>query len=132
VREAGLLQELVRDLLVAARGCPPRCCLGELIRLLVARHLAVGGDPADGHLVVSGEDPATDLHRRDGEALAWAQGVGPHPVDGGGGVDEDRVPVATLLALVQDPERLVDGEGLRIEYLFVCPEVKAASGPATG
>ena len=94
------------------------------------RYLVVGGDPADGHLIVLGEGPATDLHRRDSETLAWAQDVGPHPVDGGGGVDEGRVSMATLLALAQDPERLVDGEGLRIEYLFVCLELEAASGPA--
>ena len=54
-----------------------------------------------------------------------------HPVNSGSRVDEDRVPMATLLAPAQDPERLVDGEIFRIEYLFVCPEVKAASCPAT-
>ena len=32
--------------------------------------------------------------------------VDPHPVDGSCGVDEDCVPIATLLAEVQNPERL--------------------------
>ena len=40
--------------------------------------------------------------------------------------------MATLLTPVQDSERLVDGERLLIEYLFVCLEVKAASVLATG
>ena len=78
--------------------------------------------------------PVTNLHRRDGEALDWTKGVGPHPVDGSGGVDEDRVPVATLLAPVQDPERLVDGENLRTEHLFVClppPHSRCVSGRST-
>ena len=93
---------------------------------------AVGGDPADRYLVVSGKDLVADLHRCNSEALAWTQSVGPHLIDGGGGVDEDRVSMDDLLAPVQDPERLLDSERLGIEYHFVCPEVKAASGPAIG
>ena len=91
VGEAGLLQERVRNLLVVARGCPPRCRLGIRIRLLVARHHAVGGDPADRYLIVAGKEPVAGLHRRNGETLAWTKGIGPHSVDGGGGVDEQRV-----------------------------------------
>ena len=50
------------------------------------------GDLADRRLVVAGEQPAADFHLRDGETLAGAHGVDPHPVDGGGRVDDDCVP----------------------------------------
>ena len=61
--------------------------------------------------------------------LARADGV---PVDGSGRVDEDRVPVAALLALVHNAKCLVDGENLGIEDLLVGVEVEAAARPATG
>ena len=106
--------------------------LGAALAYVSACSLLVGGDPADRYPVVAGKDPIVDPHRRNGESLAWTKGVGRHPVDGGGGIDEDGVIVTALLAPVYDPERLVDGERLRIEYLFVRPEVEAASGTATG
>ena len=81
--KASLPSELVRDLVVA-RGRSACRRLGELIRFLIARYPVVCGDLADDYLVVASEDPATNLHRRDGEMLAWAQGVGPHSADGGG------------------------------------------------
>ena len=130
VREAGLPSELVRDVLVATRGRPTRRRLRELIRLLIACCPAVCGDPANGHLVVPGENPDTDLHCRDGKTLAWAQGVGPHSVDGGGQVDEGRIVVAALLTLVHDAERLVDGENLSVEDLLVRAKVETAAGLA--
>ena len=117
-------------LFVRGRTRPPRCYLDVRIRLLVTRRPAVGGDPADRHLVVSGKDPVTDLHRRNGEALAWTKGIGSHSVDGGSGIDQNGVTVTALLAPVYDSKRLVDGKRLRIEYLLVHPEVEAASGPA--
>ena len=129
--EAGFRQKSVSDLFVAARGCPPRCCLGVRIRPLVTLHPAVGGNPVNRNFVVSGKDRIACLHRRGGETLAWTQDVGPHPVYGGSGVDEDCVPMATLLAPAQDPERLVNGESLHIDYPSARPEVERTSGPAT-
>ena len=70
------------------------------------RHCAMDKDSADRYLVVSGQDPAADLHSRDDQKLAWTKGIDPHPVMGGSGVDEDRVSVATLLTSVRDPKRL--------------------------
>ena len=83
----------------------------------------------DHYLVVSDKGPVADLHRRYSEAQAWTKGVGPHPVDGAGGVDEDRVPIAALLVPAQDPVRLVDYDCLANEYLIFCPEVNSASSP---
>ena len=101
-------------------GC--LAALGELVRL---RYPVVCGDPADGHLVVAGENSVADLHHRDGDALAWAQSVGSHSVYSG---SKDRVPVA---ALVDDAKCLVDGECLSVEDLFVRAEMEAAAGLAT-
>ena len=67
---------------------------------------------------------ATDLRRRDGEALVWAQSIDHHSAGGGGRVHEDRVWVVTLLAPVQDPERPVDGKCPRIKYLLFVPRCK--------
>ena len=62
-------------------------------------------------------------------SLAGAEGVAPHSVDGGGGVDEHCVPVTVLLALVQGAKGLVYCKGLRVEDLFFGSEVVAASDP---
>ena len=107
-------------------GC--LAALGELVRLLVAWYPVVCGDPVDGHLVVAGENSVADLHHRDGDALAWAQSVGSHSVYSG---SKGRVPVAALLALVDDAKCLVDGERLSVEDLFVRAEMEAAAGLAT-
>ena len=57
------------------------------------------------------------------------EGVAPHSVDGGGGIDEHRVLVSAFLSLVDDAEGLVNGESLRVVHLLVGPEVVAAPGP---
>ena len=132
VREGGLPPELVGDAIVAilaAGGCAAGRRPRVLICHLVALDSMVRWDPADGDLVASSEDAVTGLHRRDGEALAWANDVGPHPVDGGCRVDEDSVAVAALLASVQDANGSPDGEYLCVKDLLVCTEVVAASGP---
>ena len=85
----------------------------------------------DHYLVVSNKDPVGDLHRRYGEAQAWTKGVGHHPVDGAGGADDNRVPIAALLELAQDPVRLVDYDCLRNKYLIFGPEVNLASSLAS-
>lgn len=54
-----------------------------------------------GGLVDSAEDPGIDLCRRDGEALARANGICPHSVDGSRRVCEEGIPVAALLTLVK-------------------------------
>ena len=64
-RHTGLFASLLPWRTHPPSRCAPPCC---------------ERDPADSHFVVSGEDPAADLHRRDGEALAWVQSVGPYPV----------------------------------------------------
>ena len=91
VRESGLVEQLVGGGVVAAwcRAARRRLCIG--IRLLVALNLIVGGYPADSNLVVASEDEVADLDRRNGESLARADVVGPHPLNGGGGVGEERV-----------------------------------------
>ena len=61
-----------------------------------------------------------------------SEGVGPHPVDSGGRVDEQSVAVTTLLALVHDVKCLVNGENFDIEDPLLGAEVEAASGLAFG
>ena len=82
----------------------------------------MGGDLADRYLVVAGEDRsqtsiAAIAKRWPGpKALVLTRSMA---------VKSTKTAlVATLLAPVQDPERLVNVERLRIEYPFVCPEVK--------
>ena len=95
VRESGLVEQLVGGGVVAAwcRAARRRLCIG--IRLLVALNLIVGGCP---DLVVASEDAVADLDRRNGESLARADVVGPHPLNGGGGVGEERVASPALLS----------------------------------
>ena len=50
---------------------------------------------------LSREDSCADLGGCDSEALAGAEGIAPHPIYSGGGVDENRVPMAALLVLVE-------------------------------
>ena len=90
------------------------------------------GDPADGYLVVPGNDLAANLDSRDGEALALTQIFSSHPADGGGRVDKNREAVAALLTLVYDSECLVDSKDLRLEDLLVYAEMEVPAGPATG
>ena len=132
MREAGLSPELLWDVIASARGCPARCCLGELICLLVAWHLPVCGESADGYLIAPSEDSVADLRRRGGEALVWSEGVVSHPVDGRREINEHRAAVTTLLALAQDAKCLVNGEHLDVEDFLVGTEVEAATSPATG
>ena len=66
--------------------------------------------------------------RSKGKQKSLVTCVVPYPGDGGGGVDEHRVPVATLLSLIEGVECLVDGEGLRVKDLLVGLEMEAASG----
>ena len=47
------------------------------------------------------------------------------------GVDEERVAMPALLALVDEAECLVNSEHVRVEKLLVRAEMVAASGPAT-
>ena len=125
MREACLSPKLVQDIVAAALGRPARRtrppCRGLESRCVQG--------PSGFHFFVAGEDSVAELHRCDGEALAWAHGVGSHPVDDGG---EDRVPVAALLALVYDAKRLVDCENLGVEDLLVYAEIEVAAGSATG
>lgn len=79
MRVAGLIQEHLRDVVVAARGCSPRCCPGIRICLLVLRHPVLGGDSADLYLIISGQDRAAYLHRRHGQTLARTkEGIDPN------------------------------------------------------
>ena len=91
----------------------------------------MGGDPADGDLVSTLEDPVARVHRREGVALARTEHISSHPLDGCGEVDEEGVATPALLAAVDKAEYLVDGEYLRVEYLLVRAEVVATPGPAT-
>ena len=91
------VQELVGGVLATGRrplGRRPR----ELVRLLIAWDPAVRGNPSDRDRVVAGEDPIADLHRRDGEALAWTKG------------NEQRILPPVLLSLVEDAECSVKGK----------------------
>ena len=79
MRVAGLTQEHLRDVVIAARGCSPRCRPGIRICLLVLRHPALGGDSADRYLILSGQDWAAYLHRRPGQTLARTKdGIDPN------------------------------------------------------
>ena len=100
------------------------------------------GGLADGDLVVPAQYSGADLHNCHGEALAGADGVcvilyfypatcGPkaHGSSSAAGpmmsfpaqfiAAVDRVSVVSLLPLVKDAERSVDGESFRIEDLFI-------------
>ena len=86
-------------------------------------------DPPDGDIVVSCKDARAGLDSCHREPLARAEGIASHPLDGGGGVDENRVLVPALLSLLKGAEGLVDGEGLYVEDLLVGAQAVAASGP---
>ena len=75
-------------------GGRPLC---KLVGRLVAAGPTMCWDPPDGDIVVSCEDARADFDGRHLEALARAEAVVPHSVDGGGGADEHRVPVPALL-----------------------------------
>lgn len=87
------------------------------------------GDSADSDLAASGEISGADLHRRDGEALTWDDGICPDSVDGSGRVYEHGVSVSAFLTLVKGTESLVDGVGLRAEDLLVRAEVVTLASP---
>lgn len=107
MRETGFPSVLVRDF--AAGSLPFGCGLGVLARSLTAGGIVVCGDPADGDLILSTQDAGADLRGGDGEPLSRADGVHPHPVDGGREVHGDGVPVVAFLTLVQDAGCPVDG-----------------------
>ena len=71
-----------------------------------------------------------------GEARPSADGLGPrlapnspYSLDGGGGVHGNRVAVTTLLPLVKDAMRPIDGVNLRVEDLLIGAEAGALAGP---
>ena len=75
-------------------------------------------------------DAVADLDGRHGEALGWAQGICPHPLDGSGGIGENSEVSPRSLKPLKPKQRLVDGEDLSVEDLLVAAEVEAASRPA--
>ena len=87
----------------------------------------MGWNPSDSGPVVPGHHPAAALDGRYAEALARSNGIGPDPVDCGGGVYEDRISVAPLLPLVDHLDSLCDGIYLRVEHLLVVAKMKAAA-----
>ena len=81
----------------------------------------------DGDLISTGEDEVADLDSRHRKALAWTQGVRPHPLDSGGGIDKDGKPAAGSLVALDPEELLVNGEDLGVEDLLARAEVEATS-----
>ena len=73
----------------------------------------------DGDPVAPGDDPLAGLNRPDGESLAGAEGVCPHPFDDGRRVREEHEAASDLLSLLKPEEGLIDCEDLRVKDLLV-------------
>ena len=87
----------------------------------------MGWNPPDSDLVVPRHHSVAALDGRYAEALTRSDGVGPDPVDCGGGVYEDRILVSPFLPLVDHFDSLCDGIDLRVEHLLVVAKMKAAA-----
>ena len=68
------------------------------------------GDPADGSLITTADDPAAYLYGCDGVGLTRAKSIRAYPLDGCGRVREEGVLAVVLLAAVEDAECLIDGK----------------------
>lgn len=97
VRGDSLVKQLVGGGVVASRcvAARRRLCVG--ISRLVTLDPVVGGYRADGDPIVPGENAVADLDYHNGETLARAGVVGPHPLDSHSAVGEERVSPSTLL-----------------------------------
>ena len=92
-----------------------------------ARNPVVCGDPADGNIVTSAQDASTNLYGCHGEALAGADGVGLHPIDGYR-VRKDHVAMAALLPSADGAKSLINGVDLCVKGLL-STEVEASASP---
>ena len=120
VGEAGLPPNLVLDIEGPAAGC----FLRHPVRLLVTRDPRVGWNPVDGHFVAAGHQERGDLDDRPSPALTWAQNIRPCSLNGGLTIRENRKASPEPASRLEDSKRLVDGENLCVEYLFVVSQVE--------
>lgn len=89
----------------------------------------VGRNPADDDLVALDDDTVAGLHCRDGEGLARAECIRPHPLDGHRRVCKELEATTTLLSVLKPEEGQVDREDLCVKALLVRSKIEAAAMP---